>query len=326
MFQVGKKNVCITASTSNVDENAGHLMTLLRLNNSKQVDHPYSNHDQRSNSIFTLNATRVKPKVDVTVVTAFFEIGQFTKEEEQREPRIYFEWAAKLRYLQNPLVVYTDSEAFRSHVIKVRSKKSGKTVVRTFNTSSSWAFQNRNRIKTIFDSPGYPKFHPNTANPIYTCAQHAKYDAIAQAVKEKYFRTKYYMWLDAGYFRDRQSHKPFYLTKPSQFDDSKIAMNLVDTKSHLNTLPQTIILGNLVWVGGGLVFGDRVHIAKFARDFQRAVQYFLSQGMINTDQQVIYAMYTPKGKEILRPVVQLQLYQPPQDWFYLGMSMVREII
>ncbi|XP_053406609.1 uncharacterized protein LOC123546280 [Mercenaria mercenaria] len=263
--------------------------------------------------------------INVTVVTAFFDIGNFQKNGSLITANIYFNWISKLRYLQNPLIVYTNSKEFKDHVKHMRNIKRGETAIRVINITSSWAFQNNNQIKEIFDSPSYQKYFPNTVHSLYACAQHAKYDVLERVVKENYFKTNYYMWLDVGYFRDRMSDKLFYIGKPKNFNDSKIAVSLVDPKQRLTNRPYVIFRGNLVWVGGGLVFGDRNHIIKFSKDFKRAVQYFLSQGLMNTDQQVVYAMYTTKGREVLKPEVELQLYKTQSQWFYLGNSMVREI-
>jgi hypothetical protein len=59
---------------------------------------------------------------DVTVVTAYFNLGAFQKGRAEADltytPLTYYEWAKTFRYLRNPLIVYTDSKLFAS-LIKI---------------------------------------------------------------------------------------------------------------------------------------------------------------------------------------------------------------
>lgn len=206
---------------------------------------------------------------------------------------MYYNWARIFRYLQNHLIVYTDSEASRNLFLNIRNNSLDRTKIFVIDRSTSWAFQNRDKIKQIFDSPTYPKFYPNTVISEYACAQHAKYDVTARAAEKDIFKTKYYMWLDIGYFRDRKSNARFFLTTPKNFNESRIAMNLVYFNHPLTALPENIMKQNIVLVGGGLFFGTKDRIIAFAADFKRAVEYYLKKGWMNTDQQVIYAMFLP---------------------------------
>ncbi|XP_045188413.2 uncharacterized protein LOC123546281 [Mercenaria mercenaria] len=267
---------------------------------------------------------------NVTVVTAYFDLGTFRKGPPGQyfTRKLYFDWAKTFRYLNNSLVIYTDSEDFKIHMFKVRNESMKHTKIFLIERSSSWAFQNIDKIQKIFSAKSYPKHYPNTVIPAYACAQHAKFDMIERAAKFNIFGTKYYMWLDIGYFRNRKSENDFYLTKPKGFVDSKIAVNLVNSKLSLTSHPEDIIKKNLVLFGGGLVFGEKEHVTKFADLFRRAVDHFLLKGLANTDQQVIYAMFSMDGRKSLKPEVELQVYRSPHenDWFYLGNIMVKEMM
>lgn len=268
--------------------------------------------------------------IEATVVTAFFDLGTFRKGPPGQyfTRDVYYNWAKIFRYLANPLVVYTDSEDFKKHIIFVRNESLKFTKIFVIERSSSWAFKNMPRIEKIFNSKDYPKHYPNTVVPAYACAQHAKFDVVERAATRNVFNTKYYMWLDIGYFRNRQTQKLFYLAKPKGFVHSKIAMNLIKFRLSLTKHPEEIMKKNLVLVGGGLVFGEREYMIKFAAQFRRAVQHFLSKGLTNTDQQVIYAMFSKLGRESVKPEVELQVYSSSHesDWFYLGNSMIEEIM
>lgn len=283
--------------------------------------------DSRHIPLLFSEAAHSNTAVDVTVVTAYFDLGTFRKGSigHYFTRDMYYNWAGVLRYMNNPLVIYTDSHQFKELLMAVRNESMNHTRIFVIERSSSWAFQNIDTIHKIYSSKMYPKHFPNTVVPAYACAQHAKFDVVSRAASSVAFNTKYYLWLDVGYFRNRKSKKHFYLSKPRGFDDSKIAMNLVNYKHNLKLHPETIMKENRLLVGGGLVFGEREHIIMFAAQFRRAVDYFLSEGIMNTDQQVIYSMFSEIGRKTLKPEVELQIYRSPNeyDWFYLGNSMVQ---
>lgn len=227
----------------------------------------------------------------------------------------------------NPLVVFTDSVKFQKILEKLRSKVSDKTKIILMDRNSSWVFKKINKIRDIYKSQGYPKHFPNTVLPEYACAQHAKYDVIARAAKENFFRTNYLAWLDVGYFRGIvHNHSCFALRKPPNFNESRVAMNLVYNVS-LNIPHAKIFRQNIVWVGGGLFLARRDVIIRYEQMYQRAMDIFLSQKLMNTDQQMNFAIHSIPGRKLIKPEIDIQTYNSKRkdDWFYLGYLM-RKIV
>ena len=262
------------------------------------------------------------------MVTAFFDIGDFGKGSPTkiRTSKKYFIWAQTFKYLLNPLVVYTDSQIFYDHMLNLRGKNQSRTKLLIFNRTSSWAFRMKDAIKEIYDSKDYPKHFPNTVVPEYTCAMHAKYDVVSRAAINNYFNTKYLMWLDIGYFQKIVKSKNYFrLELPPNFNDSRIAVNQVHNVS-MSQEPSVILKQKLDWIGGGLFLGRLFLILKFAEIYKRAVDHFLSQKLMNSDQQVLYAMYSQSGQSDIRPGIELQIYQNRQNpWFYLGYLMKKDV-
>ena len=264
-----------------------------------------------------------------TVVTAFFDLGSFQKGRgaDYLTPEHYFKWSRVFRLMRNPLVVYTDSVKFQQHMLNIRANFTNYTSVELIGRESSWAFSLRNETAKIFSQKDYPKHPPNTVYPDYSCTQHAKYDVITRAVRNNYFRTTFFMWLDIGYFRKiYNSDEYFYLGKPRNFNETKVAVTLIQQQS-MHRTPSQIFRWNSVWVGGGLFYGRSDILLQYAKQYKRAVNYFLSQKLANTDQQVLFAMYSNTGQNILYPEVQLQFYfnKSKEDWYYLG-YIIRKII
>lgn len=284
---------------------------------------------QRSVSPLQPVPKAVQGNENVTVVTAYFDIGAFPKGSyvTKFSNNTYTTWAGRYHFIMNPVILYTDSQKFADYFNTIRKGLRDRTRVILIDRNTSWAFQRRDKIAAIFQNPKYPKHLPNTVVPEYACAQFAKYDVISRAAQEHTFETKYYMWLDIGYFRERSGSKYFFLEKPKDFEDTKIAMNLVYFNRQMSTSPERIFKQNIVWVGGGVIFGEKSVVIRYEQQFKNAVDYFISVGLMNTDQQVTFSMFSDEGKRILKPEIELQVYKPPSqyNWFYLGFSMIREV-
>ena len=267
-------------------------------------------------------------KDNLTVVTAFFDIGTFCKGTcfASRSLDDYLEWTKTFGYLLNPLVVYTDSSRFQKHMERVRAKLFHRTEIFLIDRNSSWAFRRKELIRDIYSTKGYPVYYPNTVVPEYPCAQHAKYDVVARAATENYFRTDYFTWLDIGLFRHEVNNpKYFTLEIPPGFNSSRIAVDLVYDMP-MDMEMSRIFKEKMDWVCGCIFMGERNLVLAYTEQYKRAVDYFLSQRLMNTDQQVLYAMYSTQGRKLIKADIDLQLYKRENNchtnkWFYLGYLM-----
>jgi hypothetical protein len=271
-------------------------------------------------------AEEFDPSSNMTIVTAYFNLGSFKKGGGGMvfNPSVYFKWAAVFKFILNSIVIYTDSEEFENLIYKCRTGMSNTTKVLRIQRNSTWAFQLVDQIRMIYSQSGYPKHFPNTVVPEYSCAQHAKYSVVTDAIHKNYFNSKYYAWLDIGYFRKIvSSRKYFRLHTPPKFDPRKVAVTKISDQNMNNSF-KSIFHGNMVWVGGGLFVGTADVLLQFGQQYEKAVHYFLNLKLMDADQQVIYGMYSVAGRKFLNPSVELQLYTPPKGmasdsrWFHLG--------
>lgn len=272
----------------------------------------------------------VKNTRNVTIVTAYWNLGTFQKGVGglKFSTNTYFKWASTFKYLVNPLVVYTDCKEFKELTETLRSDRLNNTMIYLLNRTELWPFQLVTQMKSVLDQPGYPKYYPNTVIPEYPAAQHSKYAVVAETIRKGVFANPYFAWLDIGYFRDVVERKvDFTLDIPPGFDPGKISVNRVEGLS-MNIDPFTIFRKNIVWVGGGIFLGKGEALLQFEQLYHRAVKYFLDQQLVNSDQQVLYSMYSKKGREALKPNIELQLYIPKgsgNPWFYLGYLCRKEV-
>lgn len=271
--------------------------------------------------------SKISPDSDVTVVSAFFDLGPFSKRtSHRRDPEMYYKWMEVIRYLRNPVIFFAESEEVINKMTEIRNTSLETTKILKINRTVAWPFHNLKTIERIFRSKAYSKTNFTSIYPIYTCINHAKYYVMKLAAEENYFHTKYIMWLDVGYFRRRKSTTSFYLSIPEGFDKSRIAVTQVFPNKTFDVVPERILKSRGVIVAGGLFFGERHQVIKYATFFEKAVNYFLQMNLTNTDEQIVYAMYSKTANAILKPEVELQLYKAKKDkdWFYLGYRMLHE--
>ena len=196
-------------------------------------------------------------------------------------------------FIKNPVVAYFSEPHHAERFTAIRSRFGVHlTKVVMVNRTDLWAFSLLPKIRNIYSQPGYPKYPPNTVVPEYACVMHAKYELVYTVAKSNPFSTKYLAWLDIGMYGDMRSANesipPFRIDPPANFVDSKVAYCQVCQEEPLTI--KEIFLGNHDLVGGGFLFGKPNALVEMAKRYQNAVQYFLSQGLMNTDQQVLYAM------------------------------------
>ena len=71
----------------------------------------------------------------LTVVTAFFDLGKFPKGSfsNMRTPDSYKNWMGVYKYLQNPLIIYTDSKKLAQYFEELRQNSTCITKVINFS-------------------------------------------------------------------------------------------------------------------------------------------------------------------------------------------------
>ena len=196
-----------------------------------------------------------------------------------------------------------------------------------FDKSFSWAFSLNKSIAKVFKRNEYPAYiHKNPTIVNYSCVQHAKYEVTQMAAKENFFWIDYIAWLDVGLFRESKNNtKDFILALPPGFNDSKLAVNQVNAVS-MDVEFWPLFERKLVWICGCTFTGRIETVIRYTEQYKQSVKYFIKHNFMNTDEQIVYAMYTNQGRKKLKPDIDLQLYKKPKTytgnhWFYIGYIM-----
>ena len=193
-------------------------------------------------------------------------------------------------WLDNPLVVFTDTEETAQYFRQLRARyPASRTTVIVLNRNELWAFRLAEEIRAVFAQPGYPKHPPNTINPLYSCAMHAKFELVQRAVLQRLYQSRYVAWLDIGLFRDEvEKAQTIHLTAPDDFDRKKVAYSMVHQFQRLT--PMEIVRQNKVWVGGASFLATPEVAFVYCSEYRRAVRKLLDMKIMSTDQQVLVWM------------------------------------
>ena len=258
---------------------------------------------------------------DVTVVTAYLNIGSFQKGENGMNftKRLYHHWMKIFGSIQNPVIAFMEDDADIEYFREIRQHMpDNRTIIIKVDRNDLWAFSLVEPLKDLFQRVDYPKYHPNTVIAEYSCVMHAKYEFMLNSTIQNPFKTKYFSWVDIGIFRkltDSKEFDPFSLSLPPNFQANQVAYGQANFRNALQNA-YTIFKRNMTWVCGCFFIARIDVMEKWVRVYMESVGYYLGIGLANTDQQVIYAMVNEH-----RSSVDVQVYKGSGEydyWFYLG--------
>ncbi|KAK6989984.1 hypothetical protein BgiMline_013251 [Biomphalaria glabrata] len=292
----------------------------------KKIDHLYLTDPDVKAIHERMVAQDSRLSSEITIVTAYYNLGNLNKGKKLGlggyTPEQYKNWMSVFGRIDNPLIVFTDSQDVIDIFTESRRHfEPERTKIVPLNRTSLWAFSLAPRIKEIFSLPGYPSHDPNTVNENYSCVMHAKFELVSKVIKENMFFTKYISWLDIGLYRAIVSEKHIFpIRLPPGFDQDKIAYS-GQHKFDSTLSPYQIIEEDKTWVGGAMFLGRPEVVYVYTQDYMRSVEKLLSEKMMSTDQQVIYIMFQPSFP--IQPRVDIQIYttHSTDDWFYLGYTI-----
>jgi Bacterial protein of unknown function (HtrL_YibB) len=134
-----------------------------------------------------------------------------------------------------------------------------------------WTFGLYSNISRLFSTPGYPKHYPNTVVPEFATAVSSKYEVMQMALRANPFRTQYFCWIDAGYFRDLSSMPEnatqFSLCLPPNFQTNSVAYQQV-AERNVSASIKDIISRNLEWIAGGCFMAELNVMSRWTKEYQ----------------------------------------------------------
>ncbi len=254
---------------------------------------------------------------DITIVTGYVNIGAFKNEDEKRThtPDLYRKWLQPFKYIDTPVVAYFTEDKDVNAFKKIREGKS--TYIVKVSKENLWAFTLLDDIAKIFRQHSYPKHVPYTTVPEYSSATHAKMEFMARALRENPFHTNFFCWMDVGLFRNVTSEpsQTLDLTLPALFDEKRVAYSQINDRVDLTV--EEVFHRTKVWVCGCIFLAKGTIMKKWIYEYMRYVDKFLTEGMINTDQQLLYGMYMSR-EERLVDIQAFHWHGKYHQWFENG--------
>jgi hypothetical protein len=266
---------------------------------------------------------------DVTLITAYFNIGDFPKGDlkpvHMRSQSNYSNWMGSFRHIHNPVVAFFDyHDPLWRRFKRIRKAVDAETDIKCINRNDLWTFKILKNISKIFNNPKYPKHYPNTVIPAYACVSSSRFELVKIVIDENPFKTRYFAWVDIGYFRRRlHENQIVKLGMPHGFNRNKISFTEIVPRNETLTASD-IVSQNINWVAAGYFTGHYTVLHQFVTNYLLNLDYFLSRGVMAAEQQMIYAMVNTEDMENSLP--EIQTYGLHLDninvscnaWFYLG--------
>ncbi|GFO12073.1 protein htrl [Plakobranchus ocellatus] len=266
--------------------------------------------------------TPINP-LDITIVTMYLRLGIPIKRADGTvtQEKHYLEWMKTWGWLTNTVIAYFDDDEMLDAFKAIRkAQPAEKTIAIRINRTDLSSFDDLEDVRKIFTDPEYPKFDPYTLNAEWSCAVHAKYDALQMALDQGLVKTDTLAWLDIGLFKPllketvHKKNTPFTLELPDKFNGSKIGLCEVGPGDKISKLrPWEIIQKDLVWTAGGFVLGTKEKMQEFITSFKAAQDELLEHDMISSDMHTISAIYTPQM--VKRGPPEAKAYICRDGWF-----------
>lgn len=239
---------------------------------------------------------------DITIVTAFFDIGrsEWTPDKGlphylHRTTKTYLERFSHMAKLDNPMVVFTSKE-FAKEIQFLRQNKPTDILTVDFHGSFE---KLRNEIKRVQSSAEYQsKINPmQVKNPEYWSADYVlvnmlKASFVNQAIKSDLIYTDLAAWLDFGYCREESTLNGVQNWQ-YPFDKNKIHFfNLKDWKE--GTYIEEVIFNNDVHITGPCIVAGKDAWPVLEALVHHNLDELLKNNLIDDDQTLLLMSYLQK--------------------------------
>lgn len=239
---------------------------------------------------------------DITIVTAFFDIGRSTWTPDKglphylhRTTETYLERFSHMAKLDNPMVIFTSKE-FAKEIQFLRQNKPTDILIVDFQNNFT---KLRDEIRRVqIDHDFQSEINPmQVKNPEYWSADYVlvnllKASFVNQAIKTNLVKTDLIAWLDFGYCREESTLNG---VKKWQypFDKNKIHFfNLKDWKE--GTYIEDVIFNNDVHITGPCIVAGKEMWPILEALVHHNLQELFKANLIDDDQTLLLMSYLQK--------------------------------
>lgn len=267
------------------------------------------------------------PINDVVFVTAYFEMVN-----KQGNNEIYYTWMKNLlQNLHQPLIIYTDSKSY-DRLRKIRGYLMNKTIIHLTSLNDLYMSKYDDILKYHHTIDNEKHIHNVNLYKIWN----EKINFVKKSIDNNDFNGKYYIWIDIGFFRDKNcnallKHFPDVEKIKNEINEKvgvleiqeidKKYLDLISELDSKNVLTKCDLNNELYSIGGGFLIFHKNNINKVHRlYFELIDKYILKNRFIGKD-QVIYANLTITHPELFKIIKKdhnnrYEYYQS-SIWFYM---------
>ncbi len=246
---------------------------------------------------------------NITVVTAFFNIGRDCWENYTRKEEEYLLFFKNLLSFRVNMVIFTEPK-YEDFVNKCREKQYTHLVLQKFEELESHKYLEK--IQKIMESKDIARYHPNPSapevcKPMYNTLVINKLNFVAKAIEVNPFNSSHFFWIDAGY-----THGTMNLALLSWYPSSiMMTDNLtVIARSSVNNVdlhPFTFYKKYIDVIIGGFFGGKKEACLKVKDLYYKFLEYILYDLKITDDDQYYMSLLVRYKPEFFNIVM--------ADWY-----------
>jgi protein YibB len=230
---------------------------------------------------------------DITIVTAFYDIGRENFPGFERTSDTYLNWFANLATLDNDMIIFT-TDKYADKIKEVRGNKP--TTVIVFDAMDYFS-QELTAIKSVHNNNEFRKqVRADLRHHIeYWCAEYTLINCVKaallnKAVHDGLVNNELVAWVDFGYCRSpaalRNVNKWQYNFKPDKVHF--FALRPIPAEVDISS----VIFNNIVYAIGGVVVCGKDMCEPYWEVTKSVFNELIDQNMIDDDQSIIALLYT----------------------------------
>lgn len=247
-------------------------------------------------------------KAEITIVSAFFDIGRGNWGEEKGHPGYlkrscekYIDYFSNLAELENNMIIFTSSE-FVEKIQEIRGNKDTIIVEMDINNKFSKckdeirAIQNSIKFKNSVDQSQLK--NPEYWSPDYVLVTNLKTYFVRKAIKENLVKTNLLAWIDFGYCRSKETLNGVKKWRYPFVDDK---INFFTINKNFNISEEVVInsiLKNEVFIIGGAIVGSKKTWLEFSELVFYCQKKILLGGMVDDDQGIFMMAFLESNGNI----------------------------
>lgn len=279
--------------------------TIIKINNCEYINNVLSAHFdkieliQNNPIIIKYNDNYINNYKNIkkpTIVTGFFYIRRFENEKdwEERSVEKFIEWGKNYKYIDAPIIIYTDS--YCGELMKNEFKNNSNIKIIILDFFKTYFYKYKDIIDELQKKFIVYDRQIEKDTPLYVIVNNNKFHCIEDAINNNYFDSDKFVWIDFGI--SSRSNLEFVNTWIKDVPD-KIRQMLI-TPNYFNIFDKEVHHTSYHFIGGGVFSGHKDYLLKYSELFKKRFEKTISEEWWQQD-EVNMALVYYQNKELFSP-------------------------